>query len=106
MSANRTFSYNLVILKQLTPVFLAFALLIAPQIPIALAQSDFSLKTSQEVYVPGETLEIRGTGQPNELLAVRIYDPDGQAIRIDSVQVESDGTFRKVIMVWPEPTRN
>ena len=95
-----------IVLKQLTPIILVSVLIILPQMSIGYAQTDFTLRTSQQVYVPGETLEIRGTAEPNQVLIVRLYDPAGLAIRIDSLEVGRDGTFRKGILVWPEPTRN
>jgi hypothetical protein len=70
------------------------------------AAIDFTLRASQEVYVPGETLEIFGTAEPNQVLIVRLYDPAGVAIRIDNVEVDGKGSFRGGILVWPEPTRN
>jgi hypothetical protein len=66
----------------------------------------FTLRTSQQVYVPGETLEIFGTAEPNQVLVARIYDPIGVAIRIENVDVDSNGSYRAGIFVWPEASRN
>ncbi|HJS82318.1 MAG TPA: hypothetical protein VJ742_05725 [Nitrososphaera sp.] len=75
-------------------------------IPYALATTEFTLRTSQQVYVPGEMLEVLGTAEPNDMLAVRLYDPAGLAIRIENIEVDEDGSYRGVVLVWPGPTRN
>ena len=72
----------------------------------AFAAGDFVLRSSQQVYLPGDTLEIYGAGAPDELLIIRIYDPAGLAVRMENVQVDEEGFFRDGIMVWPEPSRN
>jgi hypothetical protein len=72
----------------------------------AYGATDFVLRTSEQVYVPEQTLTIYGAAAPNEVLAVRIYDPSGLAVRVESVKVNEDGFFRQNILVWPEPSRN
>lgn len=69
------------------------------------AVEDFILRTSQQVYMPGDELIVYGAATPNELMVVRLSDPSGLAIRIDSVTVDEDGFFRKGILDWPSPTR-
>lgn len=73
--------------------------------PVFAAQ-EFVLRSSQQVYLPGDTLEIYGAASPEELLIIRIYDPAGLAVRMESVRVDEKGFFRDGIMVWPEPNRN
>jgi hypothetical protein len=68
--------------------------------------SDFILRSSQQVYVSGDTLNVYGAAEPNEVLLVRLFDPAGLALRIESVRVADDGFFQKDILVWPEPSRN
>lgn len=67
---------------------------------------EFTLRTSQQVYVPGETLEVYGTAEPNQVLIFRLFDPIGLAIRIENVQVNEAGSYRAGIFTWPEPSRN
>jgi len=80
------------------------------QIPTADGQNEeenkLTLRTTQQVYVPGETLEIFGTAEPSQLLVIRLYDPAGLAIRIDNAQVDKNGLYRKSMLVWPEANRN
>jgi hypothetical protein len=92
----------------------AFALIIvsAPFLfrsPHAFASTgdvEFTLRTSQQVYVPGEPLEIFGTAEPNQTIVIRLYDPAGLAIRIENLAADENGSFRGVIFTWPEPSRN
>jgi hypothetical protein len=72
----------------------------------ATTEVPFTLRTSQQVYVPGEGLEVYGTAEPNQILLFRLYDPVGLAIRIENVPVNNEGSYRAVILNWPEPSRN
>ena len=71
----------------------------------AFGQSRLVLLTEQEVYNPGEELIVYGAAEPNDLLAIRLYDPAGKALQIDNILVDDNGFFRKSIYVWPEPSR-
>jgi hypothetical protein len=71
----------------------------------AFAANEFTFRTSQQVYVPGETLEVSGTAEPKQILVIRLYDPAGVAIRIENVEVNKDGSFKGDVFVWPEPSR-
>ena len=75
-------------------------------LPPAFAAKQFIFRTSEQVYVPGDTLVVYGAANPNEILIIRIYDPSGLAIRIDNVQVDEDGFFREGVFEWPQPSRN
>ena len=72
----------------------------------AAAAARLVLRTSQEIYVPRETLVIFGAADPNDLLATTVFDPSGLAIRISSVEVDQDGFFRSAVFTWPEASRN
>lgn len=63
------------------------------------------LRSSQEIYLSGETLVIFGAAEPNDILPVTVFDPSGLAIRISSVEVDEDGFFRSGILTWPDPSR-
>lgn len=86
----------LMILVPITPAFLlqdAYA-------------AEFLLRTNQQVFIAGDGLVIYGKALDNEALLVRIYDPIGRAIKIDSVTTDEDGFFRETIFDWPEPSKN
>lgn len=65
-----------------------------------------SLRTTHKIYVPGETLEVFGSAEPNSILVIRLYDPAGLAIRIENIEVGRDGSYRTSIFDWPEPSRH
>jgi hypothetical protein len=102
--------FNKLMINHLTAIALAIALSasLLPHIPAAYATAavPFALRTSQQVYVPGETLEVYGTAEPNQVLLFRLYDPTGLAIRIENVPVNEEGSYRAGIFNWPEPSRN
>lgn len=75
-------------------------------LPSAFAADPFILRSTQQVYVPGDVLLIYGAATPNEILVIRLYDPSGLVIRIENVPVDEDGYFRQGIFEWPEPSRN
>jgi len=87
----------------------AFALIIVSSCLLntrrVFAETELTFRTSQQVYVPGETLEVSGTAEPSDILVFRLYDPAGLAIRIENVEVHKDGIFKGPIFVWPEPSR-
>ncbi|HXG06501.1 MAG TPA: hypothetical protein VNI77_04150 [Nitrososphaera sp.] len=70
------------------------------------AAAPITLRTTHKIYVPGETLEVFGTAEPNSILVARLYDPAGLAIRIENVKVDREGSYRASIFVWPEPSRH
>lgn len=79
------------------------------QSPAAFATTEITeitLRTSHKIYVPGETLEVFGSAEPNSILVIRLYDPAGMAIRIENIEVDRSGSYRATVFVWPEPSRN
>lgn len=96
--------FNPTILIVIT-IMMSFQLLPAPAAS-GTAATDFILRSTQQVYLPGETLEIYGAASPGEVLVVRIYDPAGLAIRLENVPTDEDGFFRHELLTWPEPSRN
>jgi hypothetical protein len=87
----------LILLSSLLPAVIPFN---------AFAAKPFVLRTSQQVYVPGETLVVYGAATPDETLVIRIYDPSGLAIRITNVKVDEKGFFKEGIFEWPDPSKN
>jgi hypothetical protein len=72
----------------------------------AFGTTDFILRATEQVYLPGQTLEIYGAASPGEVLVIRLYDPAGLAIRLENVPTDEEGFFRHEILTWPEPSRN
>jgi hypothetical protein len=107
---NKSFD-KFAIYNYLTAIALTVMVISVPfLLPRAFAQTEeeikLTLRTSQQIYVSGEILEVFGTSEPNQVIVIRLYDPVGLAIRIDNAQVNEDGIFRKDMLVWPEPSRN
>jgi hypothetical protein len=76
-------------------------------LPIAFATSyRVILRSIQHVYSATEPLVVYGTDQPNDVLIVRLYEPGGRAIKMDSIPVDRNGFYRKEIFDWPAPSRN
>lgn len=89
------------------------ALLITLSLTQAYAQEQTVIKppaivflTNQDAFIPGDTLVVYGKGFANDNLTVRIFDPAGKAIRIETLRTDSDGVYTAQIFTWPEPTRN
>jgi hypothetical protein len=61
---------------------------------------------NQEVFVPGDILVVYGKGFENDNLIIRIFDPAGKAVRIESVYADSSGVFTEQVFTWPQPSRN
>jgi hypothetical protein len=61
---------------------------------------------NQEVFVPGDILVVYGKGFANDSLIIRIFDPAGKAVRIESLQTDDAGAFTGQIFTWPQPSRN
>jgi hypothetical protein len=68
--------------------------------------AEFFLRTNEQVFVPGDVLEIYGKALGNEALVIRIYDPIGRAIKLDTITTDEDGFFREAIFEWPDPSKN
>ena len=61
---------------------------------------------NKETFVSGDVLVVFGKTIPNDILAIRIFDPAGKAIRIESVFADNNGSFTAQIFTWPDPSRN
>lgn len=64
------------------------------------------LLTNQDVFVPGDILVVYGRGFANDNLAIRIFDPAGRAVRIESINTNNEGVYTAQIFTWPEPSKN
>ncbi len=61
---------------------------------------------NQDVFVPGDILVVYGKGFGNDNMIIRLFDPAGKAVRIESIRADSSGTFTEQIFTWPQPSRN
>lgn len=82
-------------------------------IPPALAQSQSQTQgprliflVNQDNFLPGDILVAYGKSLPNDTLIIRIFDPAGKAVRIESVKADPNGSFTAQIFTWPQPSRN
>lgn len=62
--------------------------------------------TNQDVFVPGDILVVYGRGFANDNLAIRIFDPAGRAVRMESLNTNNEGVYTAQIFTWPEPSKN
>ena len=61
---------------------------------------------NQEVFVPGDIMVVYGKGFANDNLIIRIFDPAGKAVRLESLQTDDAGAFTGQRFTWPQPSRN
>jgi len=73
-------------------------------IPIQYSFSELELSTNTQVYSPEHTLQVYGTGLPEENLILRLFAPDESIAKFDQVQTDSDGTFNYQLLTWPTPS--
>lgn len=66
----------------------------------------FAFLVNQDSFVTGDILVVYGKTSPNDTLIVRLFDPAGKAVRIETVRADENGTFTAQIFAWPEPSRN
>ena len=68
--------------------------------------SELELSTNSKVYSPQHSLQIYGTGLPEENLIIRLFAPDETIAKFDQITTESDGSFNYGLLIWPEPSTN
>lgn len=84
------------------------------QIPYSYAQFDttdeefagLSLFTNSKVYAPSHSLQIYGTGLPEESLILRLFAPDETIAKFDQLTTNADGSFNYSLLTWPQPSSN
>ncbi len=82
---------------------LVFVLLI--QVPYSHGEG-LELFTNSKVYSPAHSLQIYGSGLPNENLIVRLFAPDESIAKFDQLTTDSDGAFNYSLLIWPQPSTN
>ena len=73
-------------------------------VPIPDSFSDLDISTNSKVYSPDHTLQVYGTGLPEENLILRLFAPDESITKFEQIQTNSDGTFNHQLLTWPNPS--
>jgi hypothetical protein len=88
-------------LKSLFFLSILFLLLL---IPIQDSFSELEISTNSKVYSSEHTLQVYGTGLPEENLILRLFAPDESITKFEQIQTNSDGTFNHQLLTWPDPS--
>ena len=83
---------------------LIFSALLLIQIPNSYAELDLS--TNSKVYAPSHSLQVYGTGLPEENLILRLFAPDETIAKFDQLTTNADGSFNYSLLTWPQPSTN
>ena len=75
-------------------------------IPIQDSFSELEISTNSKVYSSEHTLQVFGTGLPEENLILRLFAPDESITKFEQIQTNSDGTFNHQLLTWPDPSSN
>ena len=75
-------------------------------IPIQDSFSELEISTNSKVYSPEHSLQVYGTGLPEENLILRLFAPDESITKFEQIQTNSDGTFNHQLLTWPDPSSN
>ena len=75
-------------------------------IPIQNSYSDLEISTNAKVYSPEHSLQVFGTGLPEENLILRLFAPDESIAKFEQIQTNSDGSFNHQLLTWPDPSSN
>ena len=73
-------------------------------IPIQNSYSDLEISTNSKVYSPEHSLQVFGTGLPEENLILRLFAPDESITKFEQIQTNLDGTFNHQLLTWPTPS--
>jgi len=73
-------------------------------IPIQYSFSELESSTNAKVYSPEHTLQVYGTGLPEENLILRLFAPDESITKFEQIQTNSDGSFNHQLLTWPNPS--
>ena len=73
-------------------------------IPIQDSFSELDVSTNSKVYSPDHTLQVYGTGLPEENLILRLFAPDESITKFEQIQTNPDGTFNHQLLTWPNPS--
>ena len=73
-------------------------------IPIQYSFSELEISTNSKVYSPDHTLQVYGTGLPEENLILRLFAPDESITKFEQIQTNTDGSFNHQLLTWPNPS--
>ena len=90
-------------MKSLLFLSVLFVLLL---IPIQDSFSELEISTNSKVYSSEHSLQVFGTGLPEENLILRLFAPDESITKFEQIQTNSDGTFNHQLLTWPDPSSN
>ena len=90
-------------MKSLFFLSILFLLLL---IPIQDSFSELEISTNSKVYSSEHSLQVFGTGLPEENLILRLFAPDESITKFEQIQTNSDGTFNHQLLTWPDPSSN
>ena len=90
-------------MKSLFFLSILFLLLL---IPIQDSFSELEISTNGKVYSSEHSLQVYGTGLPEENLILRLFAPDESITKFEQIQTNSDGTFNHQLLTWPNPSSN
>ena len=85
-------------------IFSLSILFILLLIPIQNSYSDLEISTNAKVYSPEHSLQVFGTGLPEENLILRLFAPDESIAKFEQIQTNSDGSFNHQLLTWPTPS--
>ena len=88
-------------MKSLFFLSILFLLLL---IPIQDSFSELEISTNSKVYSSEHSLQVYGTGLPEENLILRLFAPDESITKFEQIQTNSDGTFNHQLLTWPDPS--
>ena len=87
-------------------LFLLSILFVFLLIPIENSFSELDISTNAKVYSTDHTLQVFGTGLPEENLILRLFAPDESITKFEQIQTNSDGSFNHQLLTWPDPSSN
>ena len=85
-------------------IFLLSIIFVFLLIPIQDSFSELDISTNSKVYSPDHTLQVYGTGLPEESLILRLFAPDESITKFEQIQTNPDGTFNHQLLTWPNPS--
>ena len=72
-------------------LFSTLIILLLANMPNSFAE-ELELFTNSKVYSPAHTLQVYGTGLPEENLIIRLFAPDETIAKFDQIITDKDGS--------------
>ena len=61
--------------------------------------SELDLSTNSKVYSTAHSLQIYGSGLPEENLIIRLFAPDETIAKFDQITTDEDGSFNYSVLI-------